>query len=319
MEAEAQNYAEKYLLTVAPQSRRTLGSSLDSLARILTADDDAVMADVSWEKLTVSQVNSLREVLDASYAPRTISKMLSALRGSLRQARLEGKLAHPEVLECAGLGTVQGIRRGRGRSLVASEVEALVATCGDSALGRRDAAMLAVLSGCGLQRQELVDLEYSDVDLEYGSLVVTRQSGARREIPLSQSVALQLSAWLDQRGNKPGPLFVGLNNRNMGGRLTTQAIYKLVRERCLAAGISVATPNDLRRTFIRGLVNQGHPLEYIGRLAGHRSVANTALYTVEPIVSERATLRGVAVVVAEQEAGEAEKPVKKPAEWAVWL
>jgi site-specific recombinase XerD len=55
---------------------------------------------------------------------------------------------------------LRGSRLPRGRALPPEEVRALFAACeaDDSSIGIRDAAMLAVILGCGLRRSEAVVL-----------------------------------------------------------------------------------------------------------------------------------------------------------------
>jgi site-specific recombinase XerD len=60
---------------------------------------------------------------------------------------------------------LRGSRLPRGRALPPEEVRALFAACeaDDSSIGIRDAAMLAVILGCGLRRSEAVVLDLCDV------------------------------------------------------------------------------------------------------------------------------------------------------------
>jgi integrase len=55
---------------------------------------------------------------------------------------------------------LRGSRLPRGRALPPEEIRALFDSCeaDDSSIGVRDAAMLAVILGCGLRRSEAVGL-----------------------------------------------------------------------------------------------------------------------------------------------------------------
>lgn len=82
--------AAVYLSWLAPGSRRTMRQALDTIAGILTgglADAESV----DWSALRYQHAQAVRTRLSASYAPATANKMLSALRGVLREAwRLGG-------------------------------------------------------------------------------------------------------------------------------------------------------------------------------------------------------------------------------------
>ena len=48
----------------------------------------------------------------------------------------------------------------------------MIATCGPSPKGARDAAIIAILYACGLRRSELVKLNLEDYDPETGELKI---------------------------------------------------------------------------------------------------------------------------------------------------
>src|SRR5205823_7667841 len=116
----------------------------------------------------------------------------------------------------------------------------LFAACAADATpaGKRDAAILAVLYGCGLRRAELVDLDVDDYDPETGAFRVMSGKGNKARLSYSsQGSRAAVDAWLVVRGaaslRTEGPLFCPINK---GGklamrRMTDQAVRKILRKR----------------------------------------------------------------------------------------
>ena len=68
----------------------------------------------------------------------------------------------------------------RGRALNAGEIRALFVACATdrSPAGARDAAMLALLYGAGMRRQEVVRLDVEDFEVETGAVTIRAGKGA---------------------------------------------------------------------------------------------------------------------------------------------
>ncbi|WP_176203496.1 tyrosine-type recombinase/integrase, partial [Salmonella enterica] len=105
---------------------------------------------------------------------------------------------------------LRGSRLPRGRALPPEEIRALFEACetDKSSLGVRDAAMLAVLLGCGLRRSEAVGLDLHDVVTEERALRVLGKGNKERLSYMPAGTWQRLLLWIDQvRGEHPGPLF----------------------------------------------------------------------------------------------------------------
>ena len=78
----------------------------------------------------------------------------------------------------------------------------------------------------------------------------------------------------------PGPLFYPIRKGGVivPARLTTQAVYEILRSRGARAGVKPFSPHDLRRTFVGSLLDAGADVSVVARLAGHASVTTTARY-----------------------------------------
>ena len=140
-----------YLRSIGSGSRRTMGESLELIADILTSGQFDAQT-LPWGGLRYQHTSAVRAVLAERYATATANKMLSALRGVLREAWRLGYLTPADYSRAIDLKPVKGSTLPRGRCLDAGEINAIFATCcaDDSPAGHRDAALLALLYGAGI-------------------------------------------------------------------------------------------------------------------------------------------------------------------------
>jgi integrase len=277
-----QHPAAVYLARLAPGSRRTMASSLELLAGLLTSYKRN-MQTLDWGALRYQHTAALRSLLAELYAPATANKILAALRGVLREAWRLGQMTAEEFQRASDLPSVRGTAPPRGRALSHDELASLFQACAAdrSPAGARDAALVSVLYGCGLRRSELVDLDVGDYDNKTGALTVRSGKGNKARISYaSQGTRAALRSWLTARGGGPGPLFCPITK---GGKLTTrrlsdQAVRKILRKRATQSGVAPFSPHDLRRTMIGDLLDAGADISTVQRLAGHANVTTTARY-----------------------------------------
>lgn len=252
---------------------------LDVIARVLGGDAADCMA-VPWERLRFQHTAAIRSELAARYSHTTANLMLSAMRGVLKAAWKLGMMTADEYHTAASVERVIGETVPAGRSVPSGELAALLNTCRQDAAGIRDAAVIAVLYACGLRRAELVNLDLAHYEHTEsgGRLLVHGKRNKQRYVPIVEGAARALADWLTVRGDAAGPLFHVVGNRNRGGRMTTQAVYAMLRTRATAAGIPAMSPHDLRRTFVGDLLDAGADIVTVQKLAGHSSVETTARY-----------------------------------------
>jgi site-specific recombinase XerD len=178
----------------------------------------------------------------------------------------------------ASVESVTGETVPAGRHVPPGELLALLATCEQDKLGIRDAAVISLLYGLGLRRAEVVTLDLVDYREADDQLVISGKGNKERLVPVTGGAAEALADWLVVRGRNSGPLFVGVGNRNQGGRLTTQAVYNMLQTRGKEAQISAVSPHDFRRTFVGELLDAGADIVTVQKLVGHSDPATTARY-----------------------------------------
>jgi integrase/recombinase XerD len=274
--------AAVYLSSLTSGSRRTMQKALNVIARLLTSDKcDALSLD--WSKLRYQHTAAIRAVLMEKYAPATANRMLCAMRRVLKEASRLGLISANDYAASVDLKRVQGDSPLRGRLLETSEIAALLSDCRNEPhdIGVRDAALIAILSGSGLRRAELVALDRRDYKKEYSSLQVRKGKGGKsRTVYLPVGAVAAIEAWFGVRGNVPGALICPVRR---GGhvnirRMTDQAVMAILRKRALSAKVANFSPHDFRRTFISNLLEAGVDVLTVSRLAGHADPATTQKY-----------------------------------------
>src|SRR5438132_2980292 len=187
---------QAYLNALAPSSRRPQLSALDWIARrstqVFTAES------MPWQHLRRPHVLKIRGLLEEHYQPATANRMLSALRGVLRECWHAQLMTTEEYQAALSVPAVRGESERRGRDLSAAELRGLFDACtraprdggghDSAARRRRAAAFLALAYGCGLRRSEVVAVDVADLDLASGELQVRRGKGKKpRQVTLPPS------------------------------------------------------------------------------------------------------------------------------------
>jgi integrase/recombinase XerD len=214
----------------------------------------------------------------AGLSARSAVRYLSSVRGLCRFLVREKALASDP---CA---LVDRPRVGRRlpRALALSEVERLLeAAAADTALARRDRAMIHVMYGAGLRVGELCGLELGHVDLRRGVVRAHGKGVRQRLVPLGEPALAALERYLvDRRTQRHAERSRALFLSPRGGPLTRQAFFKRLRHYAVAAGIgSKVHPHRLRHSFATHLLAGGADLRSVQALLGHADISTTEIYT----------------------------------------
>jgi len=276
------NPARAYLLSLnSPRSRQTMASFLGIVAGMLGAPNPELC---SWGSLRRHHVMGITELLrDTGRATATVNTYLSALKGVAKEAWMLRLMDVESFQHIRAVRNLRGSRLPSGRALPPEEIRALFAVCeaDRSCLGPRDAAMLAVILGCGLRRSEAVGLDLRDVVTQDRALRVLGKGNKERLAYVPAGAWQRMQIWIDEiRGETSGPLFTRI--RRFGdvtlNRLTDQAVYHILQVRQRQAGIGRCSPHDLRRTFATAMLDNGEDLITVKDAMGHASVTTTQQY-----------------------------------------
>jgi site-specific recombinase XerD len=287
----AVNPAELYLARLSPGSRRTMTEALEWIAQI-SSGGRLRIDTFPWGELRYVHTQAIRSQVVARYAPATSKKILSGLRGTLREAWRLGQMPGEEFHRAIAVEPVRGERAPAGRAITQGELRAIFELCvlDKRPRGLRDAALFALIYQGGLRRSEVVAVDVDDFDGNSGTLRVRCGKGQKERIVyLSGGGRSAVHAWLELRGKAPGPMLVPIlkSGRISIRRLTDQSVFDVACYRAMQAGLKDLSPHDFRRAFVGDLLDAGADLSTVQRLAGHANVSTTAKYDRRPEATKK--------------------------------
>lgn len=212
---------------------------------------------------------------------RTLSRQLSAIRSLFRHLERAGVLANPALALLRGPKRSSPVPKALPVEAACGLLEAVAADTGAPAwIAARDAAVLALLYGCGLRISECLGLSVRHLPAAQGEpLRITGKGAKQRIVPLLPAVRDAIDAYLRLCPvplERDGPLFIGVK----GGRLNARAIQLLIERLRGSLGLPAhATPHALRHSFATHLLGAGADLRSIQELLGHSSLSTTQTYT----------------------------------------
>jgi len=145
----------------------------------------------------------------------------------------------------------------------------------------RDAAVFALLYGCGLRIAEALALKRSEVPAS-GAIETIRvrgKGGKLRMVPVLPQVVRAIEEYIALYPHNlaaEGPLFVGVRGGPLSPRIVQLA---MARMRGILGLPESATPHALRHSFATHLLARGGDLRAVQELLGHASLSTTQIYT----------------------------------------
>ena len=226
------------------------------------------------------------EMVDAGLGGSTINVRLSGVRKLINEARENGLVDPSAAGRIISVPNVpaKGVRLGQW--LTVDQTRELLAVPDRSRLkGKRDHAILALLTQSALRREEAARLDMSHIQMREGRWVLADIRGKRgrvRTVALPAGAKAAIDAWTGAAEITSGPVFRRLTKSGRvlpGEGLGVWAIWDVVVTSARAIGIAGFGPHDARRTCAKLCRKQGGRLEQIQYMLGHESIETTAIYT----------------------------------------
>jgi site-specific recombinase XerD len=142
----------------------------------------------------------------------------------------------------------------------------------------RNHAILSTFIFAGLRKSELLNLKYTDVDIENLTIFVRQGKGSKdRIIPMSHTLAQSLKQYLEHRKrlNRTCPEFFTSLIRNQG--FTDSGLKRIVGQINTASRITF-TVHKLRHTFATLMLEGGCDIYSLSKMLGHSDIKTTTIY-----------------------------------------
>jgi integrase/recombinase XerD len=163
-------------------------------------------------------------------------------------------------------------------NLSAAQVEAMQA---------RDRAMLAIFYGCGLRRNEAVNVDVGDINFDRALVHVRKGKNYKeRFVPISKASLKYLQEYIYDhrpellRGGKTEALFLSMQCKRLNGQTMWLRLKYLQHQTENADLIEKEIGlHTLRHSIATHLLQAGMELESIARFLGHSTLESTQIYT----------------------------------------
>jgi integrase len=223
-------------------------------------------------------------MLEKKLSASTVNVRLSAVRKLVGEAQRNGIIDAEEAPNLAGVPNLSQKGTRLGNWLTREQAKELLTVPDRSTLkGKRDYAILALLLGCALRRQELASLDIESIQMREGRWVVAdlRGKGGRvRTVAIPLWVKHGIDAWMEAAKIEKGRLLRPLSKSGklIGDELGDWAIWSVVEQCANEIGIEHFGAHDLSRTCAKLCRKNGGDLEQIKFLLGHSSIQTTERY-----------------------------------------
>lgn len=203
--------------------------------------------------------------------------MMTGLRSFLRFVQVQGLVPGPLA---SAVPPVAGWKLSAlPRTLEVGQVAMLLDSCDrDTPLGRRNYAILVLLSRLGLRAGEVALLGVDDVGWRAGELMIRGKGDRLERLPLPVAVGEAMADYLT-RGRphcQSRRLFITVVAPRIG--LSPGAVTQVVARACARAGVPVVHAHRLRHFAACQMLRAGASLAEVGQVLRHRDQSTTAIY-----------------------------------------
>jgi len=232
-------------------------------------------ADLST--LDVTEVHQVVRSEAGRLSPGATRAFVGTLRPFLRFLFATGRLSRDLS---AAVPSVAGSRLASlPKATEPAVVQALLASCDRSSpIGRRDFAILVLLSRLGLRAVEVASMQLEDLDWRAGEVVVRGKGGRVERLPLPGDVGAAIADYLRHGRPLSDSRAVFLRGRPPAGPMTPNAVLFVPRTASARVGIAVVGAHRLRHSAATAMLRGGASLRDVGQVLRHHDDVTTSIY-----------------------------------------
>ena len=222
-------------------------------------------------------------------ASSSVARMVASIRGFYSFALSEGHIAVDPTTSLQKIRLQKSLPKPIGESEMARLLDSITL---ETAIDRRDAALLELLYGTGCRVSEAMGVRLGDLDFSELLIKVTGKGAKQRLVPIGVTLLRALEEYLGPNGrpllikeSRSDLLFIG----SRGGGLTRQGADLVVRKRATQAGLPSAhlSAHVFRHSCATHMLEHGADIRVVQELLGHASISTTQTYTALTTTSVR--------------------------------
>jgi site-specific recombinase XerD len=235
---------------------------------------------IDFERLAAEDVVGFVRRHAFLHSPGRARLLTTALRSFLRFLYQQGKITHDLASVVPRVAMWQGSTVPK--FLSSAQVHAVLAHCNrDTAIGKRNYAILLLLSRLGLRADEIVRLSLDEIDWDQGHFTFRGKGGHWSQMPLPADVGQAIASYL-QHGRPASDcrrLFLRHSAPRVGFK-NSGAISTIARRAIVRARVNSRRKGShlFRHSLATRMIHEGASLEEIAELLRHRSIETTNIY-----------------------------------------
>lgn len=231
---------------------------------------------------TRKDVVNFRDHIKDTHKTGTAQTYLASVRAFFKWADSEGY--YPNIAQYVkSVKQAQGFKKDYLTSEQAKDV--LNAVNRTNVQGLRDYAIISLMLTTGLRTIEVARANVEDLRTLGNSTVLyvqgkghdTKDDYVKVPKPVEMAIRTYLRAVQSQ---KESPLFMSLDHKNKGNRLTTRSLSRICKKYMIEAGYESdrLTAHSLRHTSVTLALLNGNTLEQVQQMARHKNINTTMIY-----------------------------------------
>lgn len=241
-----------------------------------------------WKEVGEKEAHAfMRELAHSGAAPTSRRRKLAAVRSFFRFLQGDDAQVENPFSSLRGPRTAKKLPRTLSPADIDRFLKQPLSDLADGVLPEnialRDRAFFEALYSTGCRISEMTGVDWGDVDLVRGAMIVTGKGSKDRLVILGSRAlealkAHQANVSLRNASNvsSDSPVFTSIRGKRISPREVQRMMKKYLAESFLPLDI---TPHKLRHSFATHLLDAGADLRSVQEMLGHSSLSTTQIYT----------------------------------------